>query len=141
MKHRAIVPDASVAVQWFLDEPGSEAALRLRCEPSVRFHVPDLWYLELASATWKRARRDARFTPEGMALVQEAILYAPVHVRPSSELMRRALTIALEAGTSVYDSAYAATTELTQATLVTADGALHRRLQEWQPAFPVELLD
>ena len=140
MKHRAVVPDASVAVRWFLDEPGSETALRLRRDPGVRFHVPDLWYLELASALWKRARRDARLTPEGLALAQEAIRYAPVQVRPSSELVSRALAIALEAGISVYDGAYAATAELARATLVTADVALDRRLREWQPAFPIELL-
>ena len=137
---RAVVPDASVAAKWFLEEAGSEAALRLRREPGVRFHVPDVWYLELASATWKRARRDPRFDAGGAAVVQEAILAAPMRVRPSSELMARALAIGLEAGVSVYDAAYAATTELSEATLVTADVVLYRRLRAWRAEFPVELL-
>ena len=140
MRDRAVVVDASVAAKWYFDEPGSAAAVQLLDDPRIRLTVPDLWYLELGCAIWKRARRDPRVTSVEVALLEAQVRRVPVTVRPSAELLGRALVVALEADVSVYDAAYAATTELSEATLVTADVVLYRRLRAWQAGFRVELL-
>ena len=57
-----VVVDASVAAKWFLPESGEglvEQALALLNKydkNEVRFVVPDLFYVEIASAIWKAVR-------------------------------------------------------------------------------------
>ncbi|MBV9552234.1 MAG: type II toxin-antitoxin system VapC family toxin [Alphaproteobacteria bacterium] len=48
-----IVVDASVALKWVLDEPGSEAAGELRSETII---APDFWIIEAANALWRSAK-------------------------------------------------------------------------------------
>ena len=57
-----VVVDASVAVKWFLPENGealvsqSLSLLNAFDKEEVRFAVPDLFYVETASAIWKAVR-------------------------------------------------------------------------------------
>ena len=51
-----VVVDASVAVQWFAREAGSEAAARL-VEGDQPLIAPDIMPLEVANALWKKTRR------------------------------------------------------------------------------------
>ena len=48
-----IVIDASVALKWVLDEPGTEAADALR---DRRLIAPALWFVEAANALWRGAK-------------------------------------------------------------------------------------
>ena len=51
-----VVIDASVAVQWFAPEPGSDdAALLLRTD--ALFLAPDIMLVEATNAWWKKYRR------------------------------------------------------------------------------------
>jgi predicted nucleic acid-binding protein len=49
------VIDASVAIKWLVDEPGTAAALSLRRH---RLLAPDLLIAECANVLWKKVRRD-----------------------------------------------------------------------------------
>jgi len=52
------VVDASVALQWFLPESGSEAAERLLeafLNGSIVLYAPDLLLIEATSALWRRS--------------------------------------------------------------------------------------
>lgn len=51
-----VVVDASVAVQWFANEPGSERAAQL-IVGDHRLLAPDLMPVEAANAWWKKVRR------------------------------------------------------------------------------------
>jgi predicted nucleic acid-binding protein len=129
---RRVVPDASVAVKSFLDEPGSAAARRLRDEDGLDLHVPDIWYLEIGNVFWKRRRRgEAGFTSGRLGELLELLAVVPVTAHPSRDLVHRSVGIALEAGLSVYDASYVAVAESQGATLVTADAHLAGRAKEW----------
>jgi predicted nucleic acid-binding protein len=140
VKARRVVPDASVAVKWFLDEPGSGAARRLLEEDGLVLHVPDSWYLEICSVFWKRLRRgEAGFTRDRLGELLELLAVVPVTAHPSRDLVPRSLGIALEKGLSVYDASCVAVAESQGATLVTADAHLAGMAKEW-PGVAVELL-
>jgi predicted nucleic acid-binding protein len=129
LAERLIVPDASVALKWLVDEEDSAAALRWRDAPSVRFHVPDLWYVEIGNAVWKRVRRGV-MPPDtsAIATILSALASIRVTTHGGALLVDRATLLAIEARITVYDAAYVAVAELKQATLLTADVRLARAL-------------
>ena len=140
MADRLVVPDASVAVKWFLPEPGSDAARALRDDDAVTLHAPDVWYLEIGNALWKRARRgDARLRPEIVRAMLADLRSIAVTTHEAAPILERAATLALELGISVYDASYAAVAERAQATFLTADARLAHALAGHTTA-PVELL-
>lgn len=50
-----LVIDASVAIKWVVDEPGTTEALALRRK--AKLIAPDLLIAECANILWKKARR------------------------------------------------------------------------------------
>jgi predicted nucleic acid-binding protein len=119
-----VVVDASVAVRWLLDTPGSDRAERLIREED---HVvaPDLVMVEIANGLWK-AVRFAGLAPETAA---EAMAQAGTgfhELIESLALADRALAIALELQHPAYDCFYLALAEQRNAPLVTADDRLLR---------------
>ena len=137
-----VVVDASVAVKWFLPEnrePLAEQALALLNkydQNEIRFVVPDLFYVEIASAIWKAVRvgRVSRvFGDEALVLLTQREL-ATV---PSLKLLDQAFQIATDYGRSVYDSLYVALAVQTNSQLITADERLANSLAAH---FPVKWL-
>ena len=129
MNPRPIVPDASVAVKWLVDEEFSEEAASWRDADGVTFHVPDLWYLEIGSALWKRLRRvDPAYRFALLHDALDALRTVQPTVYSAAILVERAVSLALETGLSVSDASYAAVAELEHATLITADARLARSL-------------
>jgi predicted nucleic acid-binding protein len=51
----ALIVDASVAIKWFIDEPGSDAARRLWRNESDLL-APDLIIPEVCNAAWRKVR-------------------------------------------------------------------------------------
>lgn len=140
IRKRPIVVDASVAVKWFVPEPGSDAAQWFRDTDEVDLHVPDIWFLEIGNALWKHARRgDARVPPEVVRAMLGDLRKVAVTAHESVQIVERAATLALQGEISVYDASYAAVAERAQATLVTADTRLARALAGHTTA-TVELL-
>lgn len=121
-----LVIDASVALRWFIEAPGSEAAVALldREEPLI---APELVVAEVANAAWKLSRageidgRQARETAGAIASSFAALA-------PLALLAPRAFEIATALDHPVYDCLYVALAEAEDAALVTADDRLARRL-------------
>jgi predicted nucleic acid-binding protein len=112
-----IVIDASVALKWILDEPGSEAAVALRDQELI---APALWLAEAANALWRRARIGQISEDETAAWFSE-LFKAPVASLPMEPYLERALQLAMEIGHPVYDCIYLALALQHQTHVVTAD--------------------
>lgn len=117
------VVDASVALKWYLPEPHSQHALRLR-KGSLPLDAPDLLHAEVANALWKRVQRSELATDEA-ASIAAALAAMPVETHPARLLAAAALQIACATRLTVYDSLYLATALLTDRPLVTADRRLY----------------
>jgi predicted nucleic acid-binding protein len=112
-----IVVDASVALKWVLDEPGSEAAVALRDRELI---APALWLAETANALWRHARTGDISDDEAATYFSE-LLQAPVASLPIETHLEPALKLAIEIGHPVYDCIYLALALHHQTQVVTAD--------------------
>jgi predicted nucleic acid-binding protein len=137
-----IVVDASVAAKWFLPENGEPLADRALAllnkydKKGVQFVVPDLFYVETASAIWKavRAERVPRtFGDQALALLTQR----EFPTVPSLKLLDKAFQIATAFERTVYDSIYVALAVQTNSQLITADERLANSLAAH---FPVKWL-
>ncbi len=119
-----VVVDASIAVQWFANEPGSETAARLIDEdrPLV---APDVMPVGAANAWWKKVRRQEMDAAD----LDEAIVTLPalgIRLVPTAALLRRAAGLAIELGHPVYDCVYLALSAEGRGVLATAGARLRR---------------
>ena len=137
-----VVVDASVAAKWFLPENGEAlvsqalALLDAYDKEEVRFVVPDLFYVETASAIWKavRAGRVPRaFADQALVLLTQR----KFPTVPSLKLVDQAFQIAADHGRTVYDCLYVALAVQTNSQLITADERLANALAA---RFPVKWL-
>ena len=137
-----VVVAASVAVKWYLQEERGELTdraieLRNKYEKNeLQFVVPDLFYVEVASAIWKAVRggRIPRDSGNQALLLLTQREFATV---PSLKLLDQAFKIAADHGRSVYDSLYVALAVQTKSQLITADESLANSLAA---RFPVKWL-
>jgi predicted nucleic acid-binding protein len=102
-----LVVDASVALKWVLQEPGSHIAEALiRIEPELV--IPDFWLGEATNVLWVQVRRKL-LTPdearEGLALLWALLQPTPTTAMGLHEL---ALEIAIATSHSTYDTLYLA---------------------------------
>jgi predicted nucleic acid-binding protein len=136
------VLDASVAAKWFLpakDEPLTDEALALFvrfAQGELRFVVPDLFWVELASAFWK-AIRLGRFSQASAEQAIADLMGRDLPAYPTAPLLNQAFHIATTHGRSVYDSVYVALAVQTKQDLITADERLAKALAA---RFPVKWL-
>jgi predicted nucleic acid-binding protein len=121
------VIDASVALKWFIQEDGSAEASAL-LTGSDTLIAPDLIIAEVANAGWK-AVRSGSMTPEQHDHAASRLAMAFDTLFPLGPLAPRAARISRELDHSAYDCFYLALAETRQATLVTADGRLLKRIR------------
>jgi predicted nucleic acid-binding protein len=112
-----IVVDASVALKWVVEEPGSEAAVALRDDELI---APVLWLAEAANALWRHARVGDITAAEASIRLSE-LVNAPVASHPIEPHLDQALRLATEIGHPVYDCLYLALALHHQTHVVTAD--------------------
>jgi predicted nucleic acid-binding protein len=131
-----IVVDASVAVKWILSEPGSEEALAI-LDGVVSLAAPDLIQVEVAGAI-ARQGRDQRLSTDSANLAYAAwtrlLEHEAIVLRPTDALVDRAFEMAVVTGHSVADCVYLACAELLNATVLTADIAMHERGRRVYPS-------
>lgn len=104
------VLDASVALAWFVDNPVSSYAVRVRKSlvREARAVVPGLWHLEMANG-FAVAERRGVLTPAnstvGIAAIEELLAHA---IESSAEFipMKQLLTTARDFQLSAYDAVY-----------------------------------
>ena len=127
-----IVPDTSVVIKWFRQgEILAEQALALRAaylDGQLHISVPSLLAYELTNVL--RYRDDlttAQVEEAVQSLFDMGLEWGP----PTAAMMRRAAVIARAADATVYDATFATLAESLEATFVTADERLARRLAAW----------
>jgi predicted nucleic acid-binding protein len=122
-----LVVDASVAVKWFIAEPGEREAVALldRREPLI---APELVVAELVNVAWKRLVAGT-IDEDQAADVPRGIRRFFTQIRPMTPLAPRALAIAAELRHPAYDCFYLALAEAEDAPLVTTDRRLLRRVE------------
>lgn len=129
----ACVVDASVGIKLFLEEEGTEQATRLfqglAQNPSSRFYVPDLFFVECANILWKYARR---FDYPAENAHQDLVDLRALALRSVStaDLVSPGLELALEYEITAYDACYVALAKGTNLPLITADRPLARKLAD-----------
>jgi predicted nucleic acid-binding protein len=136
------VLDASVAAKWFLPaggEPLTDEALQLFtgfAQGELRFVVPDLFWVELASA-FRKAIRMGRFSQASAELAMADLMDRDLPAYPTAPLLNRAFQIATAHNQSVYDSVYVSLALQTKRDLITADERLVNALAV---RFPIKWL-
>jgi predicted nucleic acid-binding protein len=125
MERRAeAVVDASVAIKWFSEEEGSEAALKLRedhVEGARILSAPDLLVYELSNALrYKPDFDDVKVT----RAINDVIDLQVDLITPGRELIEKSAEAAYKYGVTVYDSCYLALGELMGIEVYTANKKL-----------------
>jgi predicted nucleic acid-binding protein len=113
----SVVVDASVALKWVLDEPGSVAAAALHDQQLI---APALWLVEAANALWRSVRLGQLTNDEAAERFAE-LLNAPVATLAIEPYVGQALDLATTIGHPVYDCLYLALAVHHQTYVVTAD--------------------
>jgi len=131
-----VVVDASIAVQWFSNEPGSSAAARL-LEADRPLLAPDLMPVETVSAWWKKVRQ-GNMEVSDLHLALVSLLGLDIELASGVSLLPHAARLALDGGHSVYDCLYLALALNKGAELATDDRALKRAaarlvIPVWEP--------
>ncbi len=112
-----IVVDASIALKWVLEEPGSDAAEELLEEDLA---APSLWLLEAGNALWRRTVRKELTQAEAEERLTE-LGKAPVASVPLEQDLPEAMRLALQLNHPVYDCLYLALAKRLGTYVVTAD--------------------
>lgn len=129
---RPLVLDTSVAVKFYLPEELREEAMALLAAVGDAFPellAPGTIQPELFNALWQQHRRDALALEEVGHVWSEFISNNPITLYAPEDLMSRAVEIALETGTIIYDALFLALAQDTGTVVVTADGTLLRDLR------------
>lgn len=136
---RRYVPDASVAVKWYLasaSEPllrEADSVLRAYLAGEAELIVPELFFAEFANVFWK-AERQGRCDSHASCQALRSILEHGLESAPIVPLLPDAAGIARSYGCSVYDGLYLALAVERSATLITADRRLVVAVSPWLPA-------
>jgi predicted nucleic acid-binding protein len=131
-----VVVDASIAVQWFANEPGSIVAARL-LEEDRRLFAPDFMPIEAANAWWRKVcLGDMQAADLDQAIV--GLLGLDIEFAPAAPRLTRAARLAVEVRQSVYDCLYLALARDHSCHLATDDRALRRSARRldipvWEP--------
>lgn len=94
------VVDASVAIKWVVEEPGTAAALSIRA--AERLVAPDLWVAECANILWKKVRR-GEFSADQALAAAELLEAAGVEVMAGEPAMSHVVRLATTLDHPAYD--------------------------------------
>jgi predicted nucleic acid-binding protein len=127
----SIVLDTSVVIKWFRQgEVLASQALALRdayLHGQILVSVPSLLAYELANVLrYKRDLTTAQVEDAVQSLFDMGLEWMP----PSATVMRRTVIVAREWDITVYDAVFVALAESRNATFITADEQLARRLED-----------
>lgn len=128
-----LIVDASVAIKWVIEEPGTAAALALR---KYRLSAPDLLIPECANVLWKKVRRK-ELTAQQALVAARLLERAELDLIPMRNLLEPAATLALALDHPAYDCIYLALAAKTGRFFVTADQGLVQRAKAARPALRV----
>ncbi|MDA2910801.1 type II toxin-antitoxin system VapC family toxin [Nitrospiraceae bacterium AH_259_D15_M11_P09] len=119
------VVDASVGIKWFIPEPYSDAARRMRARQDL--HVPELFSVEVGNALCKRVRRGDLSLGEAEEIFDD-LQELPLHRHADNGVLPVAFNLANKSRQSLYDALYLALAVMINGQLVTADRKLFSAL-------------
>jgi predicted nucleic acid-binding protein len=116
------VIDASVAIQWYVEEPFSQAARRLPRlgEP---LYAPDLYLAEMGNIAWKLTIR-GDITPAHAQTMAEILPRGMPMLLASNLFLARALDLAIRLQHPLCDCLYLACAQHVAGQMVTVDARL-----------------
>lgn len=117
---KALVVDASVAIKWVIDEPGTAEAIALR---RYRLSAPDLLVPECANILWKKVRRGELSELEAL-LAAKLLERADVELVPMRRMLEPAVKLAVALNHPAYDCLYLSLAQSAGCDFVTADERL-----------------
>ncbi len=124
------VIDASVAVKWFSEEEGTDAALKIReahIDGTTTLSAPDLLLYELANAL----RYKPDFTEEKASRAITDIIDLEIDIiSPSREIIEKAIKDAHLYDVAIYDSCYLALGELMGIIVYTSDKKFYEKAKQ-----------
>lgn len=119
----AVVIDANIAIDWFLDRPGETARSALDTVAASGAIVPPLWRWEVQDVL-RRLHLDGRLSKSADHIRAE-LRELPISVDDElSSLFGHEARVAARYGVTVYDAAYLELAIRLAAPLVTSDKAL-----------------
>jgi predicted nucleic acid-binding protein len=124
---KAHVIDASIAVKWVVEEPGTVEALALR--RGARLIAPELLVAECANILWKKVRREELSKDEAL-LAARLLQSVDIELLPTRSLLDAAASIAIEMDHPAYDCVYIALAAANDCRFVTADERLLRKVSQ-----------
>jgi len=121
-----LVIDASVAIKWVVQEPGTAEALALR---KANLAAPDLLVPECANILWKKHRLGQLTADEAKAAAQ-LLERADIDLTPMRAHLHAATALAIELDHPAYDCLYIALALEKGCAFATADRRLLRKSQQ-----------
>ncbi len=118
--------DSSVGTKWIFQEDLTEKAeevLQAIRRRKSKFIVPEIFFLEIANACWKRFQRGVITYHEAVRAFDQ-ILGVPLRIYPGHELADMALETAMRLRVPVYDAIYLTLAEIHVSPVITADNKL-----------------
>ncbi len=119
------VIDASIAVKWVVEEPGTPEALALRRHALA---APDLLIAECANVLWKKVRLK-EIGAEEAAMAALLLERADIELVPMRLLLAEAARLAIALDHPAYDCVYVALAKVNGWRFVTADEKFVRKLR------------
>jgi predicted nucleic acid-binding protein len=119
-----LVIDASIAIKWVVQEPGTAEALALR--RGRQLAAPDLLAAECANILWKKVSR-GELTSDQAGFAARLLQRADIELAPMRGLIEPAAQLAIELGHPAYDCLYLALALARGILFVTADERLLRK--------------
>lgn len=123
-----LVVDASVAVKWYVPEPGAERAAPLLASGN-RLLAPELLIAELGNVLWRKVQRGELGVAQAELSADTFLSTPPVTFYPLSPLLRGALDVAMRYRLTGYDATYVSLAITENCQLVTGDARLVQLVQ------------
>ena len=124
-----VVVDASIVVKWFVEEEGSDKALRLRdkyIDGEISIIAPELIIFEVLNALYYKRL----FSESEMKEISEALeAYSFTLYSLKGEYAEKTVETAVENGITIYDASYVALARIRDTYLYTADEKLIEKLK------------
>ncbi|WP_379651702.1 type II toxin-antitoxin system VapC family toxin [Teichococcus aestuarii] len=118
--------DASIAIKWVIEEPGTAEALALR---RYQLAAPDLLVPECANILWKKVRRKELSEAEAL-LAARLLERAEIDLAPMRPLLESATRLAVALDHPAYDCLYLALAQSIGSDFITADERLCTKVRE-----------
>jgi predicted nucleic acid-binding protein len=114
-----IVPDASVAIKWYVNEVYTTSAEKL-LDGVYELHAPELILPEFGNIVWKKATRGELTSAEGAQIVS-TFVSQNIEMHSHKSTLNAAFAGAEGTGQTVYDWSYLALAVSLSCPFVTAD--------------------